>query len=686
MPENSELAGGSASSLLASIPLNFPVINGDMSIQERVEAIETLSDFLQGKALELSKLDTSALPVSKNLVKLAVDAIEEAYSKWIPQIVALMSTSLDHEELPLWSDSTNDHEEADTAIDIQYQRRTQQKKQNAQDDYFRKEEQNGRPNNHQSRNRFLKNHSGPKFDHVFKNHDAILNGDERHLKKLLTSLQASHDRHYVGGSSTGKHGRRTDVENDPSVPFKFKQCKQLAACASRMSMYDLIVYYFSDDIDPSTGKFDERIFTYDEALGITGSGIQTLAARLLNSRNANLDDPYIGGEVVVAQITVGDRCDDLLEFFHRNVEQSVGVSHWEGGLVDQVCLAEGTPVYLDLADISLKLDSRFDTDLAGLVSDQLFGCARDLFYSDFRVNDERYKNEKYVFEQEEPDAFDAFFSQLTPPVQLPKRVRIPTNFTMKEGGSRNRHGQLLNNDDPAFDFAVLSSTYAIEAVLPKRGPFLVAVDASFALDLTPSYITLEQPLFCSKFSCASNYDCRRDNPPGYDCARESYRFDACKNAGFALNTCAGAKDGSACEKECKRKKTVAFYNNITRGFDLVFGERASVGFLCGVKEKALVKTYGKTPLPGYCCLDAPYQLNNSNWGSAVSLEHDSSRPPSELTMIAIQPSSPNFHILLLCSTRVTRNAHLMARTLPDLAMKLAKPTAAPFAQSRTAPS
>jgi hypothetical protein len=659
-PKNAELAGDSASSLLPSIPLNFPVINGDMSIQERVEAIETLSDFLQGKALELSEFDMSALPGSKNLVKLAVDAIEEAYSKWIPQIISLMGTSLDHEELPLRSGSTDDHQEVDAEIEIQYQRRTQQKKRNAQEDPFEEEErkgqeeQDGRFNNHQSTNRFLKNHFGPKFDHVFKTRDALLSGDERHMKKLFTSLQNTHD-HHAGGSSTRKHSRRTNVEDDAPVPvpFKLKQCKQLALCASKMSKYDRIVYYLSDDIDPSTGKFDESIFTYDEMRHIK-SGVQMKAEQLLNPSNAKLESPLFGGEAISDRYTVGDACDDLLETFHRNVEQAGNVSHWEGGLVDQVCLAEGTAVYLDLADIALNvnfpLNFNYDgEDLAKTVSDTMFGCARELFYSHFRVKDERYKNEKYVFEQEGLDAFDDFFNKMTPPIQLPlpKRVLIPTNFATAEGGSRNMHGQLVNNYVPAFERAVLSSTYAIDVELPSRGTGgTFPVDASFALDLTPPYITLDQPFFCSKFSCAADYDCRRDNPPVY-CIEESFIQTACQPEGYGITTCSKAKDGAACEKKCKDEKKAAYYDAITRGFDLVFGQRTSIGFICGIKERALVKTDGESPLPGYCCLDAPYQLDILNWGSAVSLKNEKNRLLCELTMTAIQQSSPNFHILLL---------------------------------------
>jgi hypothetical protein len=61
MPEKGELSDESSKAILASLPFNFQQSMGDMSVEERVEAIKDLSDFLQVKALELSELDVSAL-------------------------------------------------------------------------------------------------------------------------------------------------------------------------------------------------------------------------------------------------------------------------------------------------------------------------------------------------------------------------------------------------------------------------------------------------------------------------------------------------------------------------------------------------------------------------------------------------------------------------------------------------
>ena len=59
-----------------------------------------------------------------------------------------------------------------------------------------------------------------------------------------------------------------------------------------------------------------------------------------------------------------------------------------------------------------------------------------------------------------------------------------------------------------------------------------------------------------------------------------------------------------------------YFSTIDNAIELVFGERASVGFVCSLSES--VANDGKT-LPGYCCLDAPYSTTNVDaWGQPVS--------------------------------------------------------------------
>ena len=59
-----------------------------------------------------------------------------------------------------------------------------------------------------------------------------------------------------------------------------------------------------------------------------------------------------------------------------------------------------------------------------------------------------------------------------------------------------------------------------------------------------------------------------------------------------------------------------FNEPIGRSLELVFVFSASPGYICGIKEA--VVDDGK-PLPGYCCLDAPFQLDGEYWGHQVSL-------------------------------------------------------------------
>ena len=49
--------------------------------------------------------------------------------------------------------------------------------------------------------------------------------------------------------------------------------------------------------------------------------------------------------------------------------------------------------------------------------------------------------------------------------------------------------------------------------------------------------------------------------------------------------------------------------------ELVFGSHTSPGFICGIKD-AVVND--GVPMPGTCCLDAPYELDGKNWGQPVS--------------------------------------------------------------------
>ena len=64
-------------------------------------------------------------------------------------------------------------------------------------------------------------------------------------------------------------------------------------------------------------------------------------------------------------------------------------------------------------------------------------------------------------------------------------------------------------------------------------------------------------------------------------------------------------------KECLADE---FNGPIGHSLELVFGLDASPGFICGVKD-AVVND--NKQLPGFCCLDAPFQLADDYWGHEV---------------------------------------------------------------------
>ena len=67
-------------------------------------------------------------------------------------------------------------------------------------------------------------------------------------------------------------------------------------------------------------------------------------------------------------------------------------------------------------------------------------------------------------------------------------------------------------------------------------------------------------------------------------------------------------------KECLADN---FNGPIGMSLELVFGDDASPGYICGIKDA--VKNDNKK-LPGFCCLDAPFQLSDNYWGHEVRQE------------------------------------------------------------------
>ena len=86
---------------------------------------------------------------------------------------------------------------------------------------------------------------------------ALHNGDHRHIRNVVN--RAKH-RHRAMFSSFSNSGAPSNVGKTTSSSrrgdrrlWKSDQCSRLVDCASKMSHYDLFVYYNSDDIDPNSG-------------------------------------------------------------------------------------------------------------------------------------------------------------------------------------------------------------------------------------------------------------------------------------------------------------------------------------------------------------------------------------------------------------------------------------------------
>ena len=166
---------------------------------------------------------------------------------------------------------------------------------------------------------------------------------------------------------------------------KQEQCNLLVECVSGMSQYDMFVYFHSDDIDPTDGSIDTNVVRFAEYN--FQRKVQDIQASLSSFRSNQ--DPDI-------------LCANLLRQFHRTVEHDE-VPEWQGATVSQVCLAEGTTVYVkpeDMMNVFL-LDTHID-DLwkeneksAKSMVGETFRCAEELFYSsDRNIN---HSGEDFVY-------------------------------------------------------------------------------------------------------------------------------------------------------------------------------------------------------------------------------------------------------------------------------------------------
>jgi hypothetical protein len=244
--------------------------------------------------------------------------------------------------------------------------------------------------------------------------------------------------------------------------------------------------------------------------------------------------------------------------------------------------------------------------MADRIADELYMCASELFQFMKRTDDTGHEKEEFVFHKEDDT------------------IRIPRSISTNSR-SRNDHGQLVNNDEPGFNFVDLDM---------KRTSFLYSEYRGYDTKEIPDTREFSSHL-CNWISCSWKFDANEaklDRTDGLSDISVAAAFPQCDLEDSGQCYCIDEDDdcyekdekkrklvGEACERECILERREDYYNVITTGLELVFGKRPSVGFICGLKE-AVVRDGKK--LPGYCCLDAPYQLNNLDWGNAVSLDFE----------------------------------------------------------------
>jgi hypothetical protein len=70
-------------------------------------------------------------------------------------------------------------------------------------------------------------------------------------------------------------------------------------------------------------------------------------------------------------------------------------------------------------------------------------------------------------------------------------------------------------------------------------------------------------------------------------------------------------------KEQLKRKFMLYNDILDTSIALVFGNKTTIGQVCSFAKGLKSKTV--TNIPGFCCLDAPYQSKIEEWGEKVSL-------------------------------------------------------------------
>lgn len=250
--------------------------------------------------------------------------------------------------------------------------------------------------NRRERDQYAQFHTSSKFAQHIDLSQAILHGDRDYIQKTLLNM--------VNQANLYEHMYHTNLHGRRATATRMEQCELLVKCVERMTLFDLIVYFYSDDIDFDTGEFnDGSIRGFDERTDIfaKGASISAAAAAANSSGYAN------------------DKCDALLEQFHRIEEEGDNLFAWKGGIVTEVCLASGTVEYVQLKSIAETVSAT----ASDLIFDDVLLCSKQLF----DAKDARFNTEtEFVFV--DPGS---------------NTLRLPTGI-VADSSNRDAHGKPLS--------------------------------------------------------------------------------------------------------------------------------------------------------------------------------------------------------------------------------------------------
>ncbi|CAB9513183.1 unknown protein [Seminavis robusta] len=236
------------------------------------------------------------------------------------------------------------------------------------------------------RSRFEGNHRAQShFDHFTKLHDTFQHGDHDGMHRHLGPIQSR-----VTRNRSLNQNQRHLWSDDQNA--KARQCEILMNCVGKMSIYDMILFFYSDDIDPNNGKIDDNIYIHTEAPDV----YEVYNNDDVADARTDLQQGRFYGYQYFRGSGKPQWCDRTLRLFSRNVEYG-DIPHWEGGTVADVCHAQGGHTYVQLDQVATKVGFKAADEIAK----EMFDCSKRLYNCEANP-----RNSPFPFAREQKLAID----------------------------------------------------------------------------------------------------------------------------------------------------------------------------------------------------------------------------------------------------------------------------------------